>query len=85
MSMGFAGLGKHLAERTLGLLRDKPVHQVGENREDLRLNASNLTNYEQLLEWQHLKRKRSAKLRRIIFASVLLVILTLTVIFFMAI
>lgn len=79
--IGFAGLGKHLADRTLGLLKGRKNREAAEKREDLRMNAGNNTDYDQLMKWQTEKRNRTEKIRRIIFLSVLFLVLFALLIF----
>ena len=78
--IGFAGLGKHLAERTLGLLKGRKQREAESNREDLRMSDENKTDYVKLMEWQRVKRKHNQDLRRILFISVISLMLLFLII-----
>lgn len=75
--VGFAGLGRSLAKRTLGYLKRRKA-KAAEQRDvldhiwhDDRLKKTNTTNYDELVKWQSNKRDHENP-------SMLIVILAMT-------
>ena len=73
--IGFAGLGKYLSNKTLGLIKGRKKTSIEPKLKDLRNSKTNTTDYTELIQWQEKMRQRSKRTRKVIF----LIILFLTV------
>ncbi len=59
--VGFAGLGKALADNTLSLLKGRKPRSADPKLQDQRMSKENSTDYDRLMFWQREKRKQKKK------------------------
>lgn len=70
--IGFAGLGKALAENTLSLLKGTKTRSADSKLQDNRLSSSSTTNYDMLMQWQRDKRRLKRRNRTIFYIGITL-------------
>lgn len=77
--IGFAGLGKSLADNTLNLLKGRKVRSADSKLQDQRMSENNSTDYDRLIIWQQEKREQKRR-NHVLFYLGIAVLLTISLI-----